>query len=326
METLLLTSLLVLSLSGIAVTYVVTTARSSGRDLYSAFGFPCSSFVNHALFRFFRVPLDLWGGIYYIFILVLIGGAWIAGMPFWGLIFFFLVFGSLFSLYSIMMQLVAFRNLCEWTLVAAFVPIMNLGLFLLLAPISKVAEWTIAFYDQLFLLATVFSVAGAVLALFSFFTFLSFMEDLRISAWEAKVLSFLSESIWLVSVAVLGFGVGVIWVNGIFVEMQVLSLMLGVASVAAICEFTKISRIRPALVTLSLEKNDGKKEEKELLKRLSFGVEGIALISWLCVASFFILPPETFSVSQAAGTYVLLVTIAFLLSQLVIPNYYNGKR
>ncbi len=326
MEILLLTSILVLSLAGIAVTYMVTYARSSERELYSAFGFSCSSFTEHPLFRFFKVPLDLWGGVYYIFILAFTAGAWVWGMPFWGLLFFSLVFGSLFSLYSIMIQVITVRNFCEWTLVAAFVPIMNLGLFLLLAPVFKVADWITVTYDQLFLLATIFSAAGAVLAVFSFFTFLSFMDDLRISAWEAKVLSSLSEGIWLAVVGVLGLGVGVIWVNGNFVEMQVLSLMLGVTTVAAVCEFTKISRIRPALVMLSLQKNENKKEERELLKRLSFGVEAIALISWLCVAFFFILPMEIFFISQAAGTYVLLVTIAFLLSQLIIPNQYNDEK
>ncbi len=326
MESLLLTSILVFSLAGIIVTFMVTSARSSKSDLYSALGASCNSFIDHSLFRFFRVPYDLWGGIYYIFILVFLAGAWISGFPFWGLLFFTLLLGALFSLYSILIQMIALRNICEWTLVAAFVPIANLGLFLVFSPTPEVAEWISGWYEEIFLLVTVLSVAGAVLAVFSFFTFLSFMNDLRISAWEARILSYLSEGLTLFVAAVLSFGAGILWVNGVFEEMQILSLVFGIALVAAVCEFTKTSRIRPALVLLSLKENDNKKEERELLKRLSFGVEGISLISWIFLAFFFVLPMGTFTVSQAAGMYVLLVTIAFLFSQLIKQDPYGTKR
>ena len=326
MESLTLTLLLILSVTGIVVTFIVTLARSSGRGLYSAFNASCSSFIDHSLFRFFGIPLDLLGGIYYIFILSFSIAVWFWGDLFWGFLMIAILFGAFFSFYFIMIQVFAVKDLCEWTIVGALVPIMNLGLFLVLVPSEAITVWASEVHAVVSMSVTGFAVLGALLAVVSFFLFVFFMDDLQMSKKEARVLSFLSDGAVLVAVSILCSGIAIVWVNEIISEIQVLSLALGVALVTAICEFTKVSRIRPALVMVSVKKSKMLKKEKELLKRLAFGVEGISLVSWLCLAFLFWYPAEEVAISQVMGMYVLLIIIAFILSQLVIPDPYENNR
>ena len=326
MEELFFKIIFFLSLTGLIFTSLVSLSRFFSLSICLNFKSSCSAFLKNSFNRFFGVPLDIWINFYYISVLFLVSAVWIDAFTLNGLLFYILIFGLFFSLYSILVQVFVVKKILGFILVTSFIPFLNLVFLFFLGPIHILEEWISYFYNELYLLVKVFSVVGFILAFFSFFTFLSFMDDLHISAWEAKILSSLSEGIWFSIITLLSFLVGLLWVNSFFAETQNLSLVLGIILVTSICEFIKMVRIRPGFVFLSVKKEREKNKERELLKRLSFGIEGISLVSWLTVFVFFILPVQAYEVTNLTGIYLLLVVIAFLLSQFITPNFYEGNK
>ncbi|MFP4539883.1 MAG: hypothetical protein ACLFNN_03025 [Candidatus Paceibacterota bacterium] len=321
MEILSFSLLFVFSVIGIFLALKVFLMRFQEKDGSSSVAMSSCLFSKNSFFRFLGVPFDVLAGLYLTFLLVLVTGTWFLGGLFWGLLFLVLIFGVFFSIYALIVQVVAVRDLCKWTLAGALVPFLNLSVFLMLAPMDQVKGSVLFLYEEMIFTAVVFSLVGSVLTAISFFVFLSFMEDLLISRREAVVLSFISEAVWIFFAGLFSLVVIVFLLTESPTGMQIWSLILGVTLVAGICELTKITRIRPALVMVSLKK--GAKEERELLKRLAFGVEAISLLSWIFVTFLLFMPENSFSVQQVAGVYTLSVIVAFLLSQLVIPDPYE---
>lgn len=326
MEELSLIFLFFLSLIGLLFTLMMTLTRFFDYNFYLNFKSTSSIFLKSSFYRFLGIPLDLWINFYYISVLFFVTTVWLDLVSFNGLLFLILIFGLFFSLYTVVIQVFVIKKIFGLLLVTSFIPFLNLFFLFLLGPVYILGDWISFFYTELFILIKVFASVGFVFSVFSFFTFLSFMDDLKISAWEAKILSSLSEGIWFSIITLLSFLVGILWVNNIFTETQNLSLMLGIVLVTAICEFIKMVRIRPGLIFLSVKKDKGKSKEKELLKRLSFGVEGISLVSWLTVFVFFILPVQIYEASDLTGIYLLLIIIAFLLSQFINHNLHESNK
>ncbi len=327
MEEISLNLIFILSLAGLMLMLSITLTRFFNYGFGLKFKDSYSVFLKNSFFSFFGVPLDIWVNFYYIFVLFFISGIWLNIFSLSGFLFFVLILGLFFSLYTIVIQVFVIKRIFKLVLFISFIPFINLTLLFLLGPVNIFIEWIATFYTELFFIIKVFASVGFILSVFSFFTFLSFIDDLQISSWEAKILSSLSEGLWFSILALLSFLIGVLWFNNVLTETQTLSLMLGIVLVTAVCEFIKMVRIRPGFVFLSVKKDKEKNKEKELLKRLSFGVEGISLVSWLMIFIFFIFPvPEVYSVSNLAGIYLLLVLIAFLLSQLITPNFYGRNK
>ncbi|MGM0629280.1 MAG: vitamin K epoxide reductase family protein [Patescibacteria group bacterium] len=329
MDNLLLVLLLILAFAGavlsIWVFYVRMHLNRSSKDIARCFGVSCISVMDHSLFRFLGVPIDVWGIIYYVFLTASVVSVWVYGGIFWALLFLLACGGSLFSLYFILLQTLAIKAVCKPVLSALSFSLIFTGAFFVFAPVD-VTELIRNISGEIYLLTKIFSVTGLILASASFLSFLLFMEDMRISSREAVKLSLFSEGVLLSALLLLVLGVALVFIADGVRVIQLISFSLGVTLVAVICEFVKTVRIRSALVFISLKKSEDKKEEKELLKRLAFGVEGIAVTSWIFITFLFLVIPEkSVYINQVAGLYILLVMIAFLLSQLVSSNILYGN-
>jgi hypothetical protein len=327
MAELSLNLIFILSLIGLGFMLSITLTRFFNYNLRLSFKDSYSVLLKNSFFSFFGIPLDIWINFYYGLVLIIISAIWLNIFPISGFLFFVLLFGLFFFLYAVVIQVFVIKRIFKLVLFLSLIPFINLTVLFLFGPVNIFTVWIATFYTELFFIIKVFASIGFILSVFSFFTFLSFMDDLQISSWEAKILSSLSEGIWLSILGLLAFLVGVLRFNNMLTEIQILSLMLSIVLVTAVCEFIKMVRIRAGFVFLSVKKDKEKNSEKQLLKRLSFGVEGISLVSWLMIFIFFVLPvPEVFKVSNIAGIYLLLVLIAFLSSQFIKPNLYGSNK
>ncbi|MGM0482530.1 MAG: vitamin K epoxide reductase family protein [Patescibacteria group bacterium] len=329
MDNLLLALLLAPVILGTALSFWIFSGRlrlsRSSKENKGYFGLPCILVTDHSLFRFLGIPVDVWGILYYVIFMASVAGLWMWSEVFWAPIFLLVSGGALFSLYFILLQILAIKKICNPVLAATSFPLIIASVFFLILPFD-IIEPIRALSEEFYFLTKIFSVSGLVLASLSFFSFLLFMEDMRISSKEALKLSFISEGIITSALALLALGVAMVFIAEDVNTVQVISFSLSITLVGVICEFVKTVRIRPALVFISLKRNEDKKEEKELLKRLSFGVEGIVITSWIFIAYLFlVISFKEIFVIQIMGLYVLLVMVAFILSQLVSSNILYGN-
>ena len=324
MTLLFISFLITLSVLGGSIMLALMSARLRKRALPFLSGSPSSYFTDHSLYRFIGIPLDVLGVLYYVFVAVLASMFFTEGGVSWGVLFFVLLFGSLFSLYMLLVQIVAVKSYCEWSFIALTIPIIALGGALLSVPADQVSAWIVENISELHLLMVIMAAAGVALSTVSFFVFMTFMEDMRLSSYELQALSVLSEGAWISVVGFFTASISLVWVTESIPDIQSLSFLMGVMLVIAVCEFVKLTRIRPAFVWVFLKRGEQSTEERGLLKRLAFGVEGLTFVSWLCVA-LFLLVFDNLSVAYMSGVYILIIAVSVLLSQLVRTRFHDDS-
>lgn len=316
-EVFLLLSVIFLSMLGMSFALVSIRLRLLDKKTRLLYGISPPSPDPDKPVHFLSLSYDVWALFYYLFLITVVVSLRFWGGPFLVILFFAVTFGAVLSIYFILTQVMVRKDSYGLALTSSFIPVLLLGTLFLMAPIADLIELIQGMREGLFVAISILSLSGLILAVASFFTFLSFMDDMSISLQEHKRLSLISDGtiVFLVSLFILSLGCFL--VAGSVIEMQVISLSMSIILVSAICEFTKTARVRPALAFLSLKINEHRFEEKELLKRLAFGVEGIAVTSWLFVTFIFFVPMGSIDIFQTIGLYILLVMVSFLLSQLI---------
>ena len=277
---------------------------------------------HHSLFL--GLSTNLWTGLYFFSLSLFVFFTYFSGGYYWVFIFILLLFGSLFSVYMMFLRVFVFKDFSNRRFLFGSIPIIFLLFFIFFSPFILVFSYSSALYDHLFSLLIIFSFIGSILALFSFFVFVFSMKDMLISKKEAIVMSLISDTMWLLIFGLLAVNLVLMTVVDEVFEMRVISLVMGIVVVVAICEYTKILRIRPLLVLWSLRNGKRFYHEREILKRLAFGVESISLISWFSITFFLVTPSGLVDFFQAIGMYMLLIVVAFLLSQLTTSSLYEG--
>lgn len=191
--------LLFSAVTGFLISFYLYHKKRSRETLTCPAGFKCDQVLRSKYSRFFGIPVELLGILYYGFIIVaytiLFQAPHVVSQPVLFLVTSVSVVAFLFSLYLTFIQAFNIKQWCTWCLTSA-----GLCTFILFASLSTsqvdVMGVLIEYYDAVFMGHVVsYAVALGVATILDIF-FFKFLKDFRISEWESDVLHTISEVLW----------------------------------------------------------------------------------------------------------------------------------
>lgn len=282
----------------------------------------CSEVIHSDYSRFLGVPVEMLGLVYYA--LVALGHGLVLGFPqVLGWLDLPLLISSsaalLFSLYLTFIQIVALRKLCTWCLLSATFCFFIFGLTFL-ATLDFVLPFLVEYRSVILVLHVLAMALGLGAATLTDIFFFKFLKDSRISEEEAKMLSTLSESIWL--------ALGMAIITGVALFMPDVASYVGIPKFLAkvVVVFVIVLNgaflnlyIAPKLVKISFaEPHHHKEGELGHARRFAFALGPISVVSWYSAFILGSLPASTpFSFWTFLKMYLLLLIVAVTIGQFV---------
>ena len=274
-------------------------------------GSDCDTVIQSEYSRFFGMPLELLGLIYY----ALIGisyGIFLAvpSFNFPLLVFSILIFSIaafLFSLYLTFIQAFVLHRWCTWCLISAgfsaiiFIFALVGSEFGLITLLSQHHEIILIFHA----ISTAVGLGSATVADVLFFKFL---KDFKISEWEAGVLKILSQVIWFALAVIVISGVGLYFPEMAELNQAPKFLVKVIVVLVIIINGAFLNLlVTPQLVKISFgKKHDHEVGELHHIRKIAFALGAISIISWY---SAFILG----SLRSLTINFAPLLLIYFLL-------------
>lgn len=275
-----------LGLCGFFLAFYIWTHKRKSKRLVCPMKGDCQSVIHSSYSKFFGIPVEVLGILYYVlifvsYILLAVFGSISEELNYLLLV----VTGSafLFSGYLIFIQIFSLRQICTWCLTSAT---LSTAIFILSYWFSLDAVMDVLLeYRSVFVILHVFAMSlGLGAATLADYFFLRFIRDYRISQSEAGVLEGISQFIWFSIALVLltGFSLflpasaeylqaskfvakmiifGILLVNGAFLNLV----------------------IAPRLMTMTFDKRNEhhhKPGELRRHRRLAFALGPISIISW----------------------------------------------
>jgi uncharacterized membrane protein len=288
----------------------------------------CSEVIHSRYSRFFGIPVELIGMLYYTAVAIGYGLSVASGAEsVWLLsILLLLTTGAFaFSLYLTFIQIASLRKLCTWCLLSATFCTVIFGL-----AISGSIEIVIPFlteFHTVFVMLHVLAMAlGLGAATLTDVFFFKALKDFRISEQEANVLSTISEFIW--------FALGMVLMTGLALYLpesaalaqspKFLTKMIIVAVLIVNGAFLNLI-LQPRLMRISFHKShDHKAGELRRARMLAFVLGPISIVSWYSAFILGSLRNVTFSFTELLGMYVVLVGVGVIGGR-VLEWYYVSK-
>lgn len=299
----------------------------------------CQTVIHSQYSRFMGVPVELLGMLYY---LVIAGGyvLYISGagfLPWWfGYILFFATgMAFLFSGYLTAIQVVTIKNYCTWCLTSAALCTL---IFLLSFNTSYgIFVPFLMRYQEVW--STVHTLALGVMAgawTVTYFFFIRFLRDFRISKKEAQVLDGVSEILWLTFGIVIMAGLGLLLpdlkTGAVAPRMAVESVAVVVLVVTGV---VLSMSVEPRLVNISFG-NKHKHKSGELLRdrKRAFILSTMSLVSWYFI--FFVTVFDNISLrfddllaiylTVLAGSALLGVGLEYLIERRALRQSAKRKK
>jgi uncharacterized membrane protein len=245
----------------------------------------CQTVIHSQYSRFMGVPVELLGMLYYIGI-ALGYGLYISGaafLPWWFgyLLFFVTGMAFLFSGYLTAIQVVTIKNYCTWCLTSAALCTL---IFLLSfnTSYSIFVPFLLRYQDVWAALHTLS--IGVIVGAWTvtFFFFIRFLRDFRISKKEAQVLDGVSEILWLAFGVVIMSGLGLLLpdleIGYVEPRLAVESVMVVVLVVVSVILSMSVE---PRLINISFgKKHNHKKGELLRDRKRAFILSTMSVVSW----------------------------------------------
>ncbi|MDP3880588.1 MAG: vitamin K epoxide reductase family protein [bacterium] len=311
-----------LAWAGFFVCVYIHSKKTKNQPMLCYVGADCDKVVHSQYSKFFGIPLEYLGMIYY----ALLGFSYPAVLLFPSLAnptFAFILFGLtvaafLFSIYLIAIQAFALGEWCTWCLFSAGIStiIVTITLFnvepSVIATISKLTSISLIFH----LIGIALGVGAATISDIFFFKFL---KDFKISQIESEILNTLSQVIWL--------GIGFLLLSGLglflpaaatyAVSAKFITKMIVVAILIANGIFLNYY-ISPRLLDISFGKeHDHKEGELRTFRKVAFASGAISLTSWYTALILGALHSIPLSAAQAFAIYVAALFVTISISQIV---------
>lgn len=169
-------------------------------------------------------------------------------------------------------------------------------------------------FNVLHLVGVALGVGGATVTDALFFKFL---KDFRISGWEARVMSMVSDVIWV--------GLGLLYISGVglflsnpevyMASSKFLTKML-IVLVITINGIVLNAFLTPRLKHITFhQRHDHHPGELHVLRKCAFASGAISITSWYIALILGALRSIPYSVSQGIGGYLLMLALAIIGSQ-----------
>ncbi len=314
---------------GFLISFYIHHKKSSREVLVCPLNSNCEEVIHSDFSKFFGIPVEILGFLYYGALAVSYG--FIVVLPEFAPSYFHygLVLASaaafLFSLYLTFIQAFTLREWCTWCLTSAM-----LSTVIFISSAAGASAGFIAFLALasqvllvLYALAMAIGLGASTLTDISFFRFL---KDNEISEWEFGVLRLFSEVIWfslaIIILTALGIFFGDIKHYAYSGEFILKMIFVGViVANGAVLNLYVMPRI-----LLSAKSEDRGYEPGRAVRKISFALGAISLVSWF--SAFFLgyvyLPLA--DVPRLFFIYVALVFCAIIVSQIVESRFVPARR
>ena len=312
--------LLLSSLAGFFLALYIYKKKRQTKKMVCMLGADCDGVVRSRYAKFFGMPVEVLGMLYYAVIVI---GYSIA--PFYPalqtpLVTFILltlsVVAFLFSLYLTFIQTFTLRQLCTWCLASAglssiiLITSLSLSSFNFIDLLARHKDAIVAGH----ILGVVLGLGGATITDILFFKFL---KDYKISRIESSVMQTLSQIIWF------GLAVGILTGLGLYLprmaelgqsaKFLVKVIVVGVIIVNG--AFLNLL-ITPKLARMHFNAKE-KTRKMARMRKLSFALGAISITSWYSAFILGSMHSSPIAFKPLLTLYIGIVFLAILSSQLV---------
>ncbi len=310
------------AIAGFMISFYLYHKKRSKETLVCPAGFNCDTVLHSKYSRFFGIPLELLGMLYYGFViasyLALYNVPYLATPVNLFTITALTVAAFLFSLYLTFIQAFNLKQWCTWCLVSA-----GLCTSIFLASISTVRfdvmDVLIEYYDA-FLFAHIVSYAiGLGVATILDIFFFKFLKDFRISEWESDVLHTISQVLW--------FAFGFVVLTGLALYMTESEIQnqspaflahLSIIIVQLILLSILNLLITPRLVHISMkEKHHHTSGELHSMRKYGYALSALSFVSWYYAFFLAFVQITDVGIGMFLGVYAGIGLAAVIFSQLI---------
>ncbi len=305
---------------GFFLAFYIRHKKQANEKMICPFNSDCDAVVYSDYSKFFGVPVEILGMLYYGIIAV--SHALFLAFP--NLISQFSIFTTLvltivaflFSLYLTFIQIFTLKQWCVWCLVSAgictviFVTVLSVSGFGLIPLLESHHELILIGH----FLGVAIGLGGATITDILFFKFL---KDFRISEKEANVIHILSQIIWFALAILVLTGIGFYLPEAEELNQSAKFLLKMVVVVVIIINGAFLNLlVAPKLVKISFDKEYGRGGRKlHRIRKIAFALGAISIVSWYSAFILGMLGKISFDFPFLLLIYLFLLIGAIIVSQ-----------
>lgn len=314
---------------GFLISFYIRHKKSSREVLVCPLNSNCEEVIHSDFSKFFGIPVEIFGLLYYGFTAASYG--FILAFPGFAPPYFYygLVLASaaafLFSLYLTFIQAFTLREWCTWCLTSAM-----LSTVIFLSSVAGASAGFIAFLagaSQILLVLYAFAMAiGLGASTLTDISFLRFLKDGEISEWEFGVLRLFSEVIWFSLAIIILTDIGIFFGDiGRYAYSGEFILKMFVIGVIVLNGAVLNLFVMPRIL-LSTIKQDRGNEPGPAIRKISFALGAISLVSWFSAFILGYIHLPLADVPRMLLIYISLVLCAIIVSQIVESRFVPARR
>jgi len=330
--------IIALAAGGFSLAFYIFRSKRANKSVACPLDGHCDAVIHSDYSKFFGIPVDLLGLLYYIIIGLSYGFLLFypqAAIPAFVLVVLAMSFGALlFSAYLTFIQAFNIKQWCTWCLMSASICAVIFGLSYFNSGLSFMflLSENRDIFLAIHLLAAALAFSSAILSDLLFFKFL---KDFQISKFESGTLKFLSQCVWLFLGLTIMTGLAMFLPHAEHIVGNPIFKLKMTALVVIIINGSILNLIvAPRLVKASLENNPGEsgltykydKSDLPILGRLPFVLGPVSAISWLSVflAGIFLGKFSGVSFNVLISVYLGLLLMG-VLAGLAIRKILKGQ-
>lgn len=323
------TSLFFLAVAGYLLARHIYKRKQEKKPLICPLRTSCDTVVRSDYSTINGIPLERVGMAYYGVMIATYGFLALFPTIHSTLVSFILVVMSasafIFSFYLVLVQAFALRAWCTWCLMSAGICTLIFSLSL----ISHETSFVAILAEHKTLVVIIHAIAATIgvgAATITDIFFFRFLEDRKISVFEAGVLNTLSRVIWIAIAILLVSGLGLYLPNAEVLgeSSKFLVKMIGVAVLIANGVALNLV-VSPRLMHISFnEEHAHMKGELIRLRKISFALGAISISSWYMIFILGNLRKVNLPFSTLLLLYFGIVVLAVVMSQ--IFDYFFSKK
>lgn len=326
---------IIFALAGFGVAFYVFIKKKTAQPMVCPLNGHCDVVTSSRFSKFFGIPVERIGMVYYALIMLVYVVhnliPWLLSETAIFLVTGVTIGAFAFSAYLVFLQGFVIRQWCTWCLFSAgfstliFITAVfgaNIELVPLLAKYKT-------FIVILHALAAAIGLGAATVTDIFFFRFL---KDYKISTGENEMMKTLSNVIWFALGLMIVTGVGLFLPESerLLESSKFLTKLVAVGVVIVNGIFLNFV-VSPRLVDISFgEPHDHKSGELHFMRKLSFALGAVSIVSWYTIFILGSLKSIPVSFGTALSLYVLLLASAITMSQLfdrkMVRDYSKSHR
>lgn len=302
------------ALAGFLLSLTISHKKHAHEKMLCPVGGKCAQVIASEYARFFGIPLEMIGMVYYGIIFVTYTVLFLVGDGQFSFIYFCL-FGAtitafLFSLYLTFIQAFTLKQWCTLCLTSA--------LFCTVIFVSALGSSQETFISLLRhyqpLVGSLYLLAlsvGLGCATITDVFFLKFLKDYRISESEYDIMRTLSQIMWTALSVLVVAAVGMLITGGAMAGFSSPVIMSWVILAVIIVNGAVLNLIiAPKLLYISFrEKHDHEPGELRNIHTLAFELGAVSLVSWYVVYALTLIPSDFFTLAELLLAYGILLIL-----------------